>query len=171
MKKKRLLLIMIVFLLINTVLAVSNNSINVERKGYQYEMTQEKDIALFKVKLVRRGIALFGRERWKKGEKIVVSVRSIDSDAGRLSIGIVRAEDMSKGWSYDSYGEVIGKESVEHEGSTLEFVVPFDGEYGILVNNADNEWTVLDRLVEFFKSKYVSVEFDVNKTFINPLVK
>lgn len=200
MKKQQNLTLLLSFTLLififfnNKSTAITKDSITVERTNYRCEMVRGKNTSSFKLKLLKGSAAIFGRENWKKGEKIKIHLISVNHYMNNLEIGILKAEDMKQGWGYNSYGKPI-TQTITEEHTDLEFTVPTDGQYGLFLLDKNNTKILFEQLFPenrketvkdedkssknkennyFTKIKlryHPNIEFNINKEFKNPLVK
>ncbi|TWS18644.1 hypothetical protein FK268_23920, partial [Tsukamurella sputi] len=134
-------------------------------------------------------VATFAREKWKKGDTVVIKLKSLKGKD--LEIGILPAEDIKAGWGYNDYGAPI-KKRVENQEDEIKFTIPDDGEYGIYVKDTTSNAIYFPELFkgkeivstksegkkskkdhghELNKHNCVEFELEVNKKFINPLTK
>lgn len=187
------LTILIVISIQNKVLGIEkdyNNNSFFQGKTFSVESTKEEDSTNFQIRLMKGSVATFGRENWKKGDKIAISLESLNSNEVSLEVGILPSEDLNAGWGYNAYGAPIIKEIKTQE--KVEFTIPLDGEYGIYVKDiTPNKFSFLQifRHKEIKSTKLelkninnnykfnlknrncIEFELEVNKKFINPLTK
>lgn len=123
--------------------------------------TVEENKTLMDIKLLKDNLCLTGREYWEKGEVIKLKI-STDVDNTLLQAGIIPAEKMEEGWKYNDYKAPIKKE-VSAKESTLEFVVPETGEYGIFIQD------FYSKLHKISLRNAINIQLEVNKEFKNPL--
>lgn len=185
-----LLLFTLVFSL-NVVMAAkkSNNEKCFSSKTFLVESRDTKGSTHFKIRLLKGSVAIFGREKWKKGDTVVIKLKSLKGKD--LEVGILPAEDIKAGWGYNGYGAPI-KKSAENPEDELKFTIPNDGEYGIYVKDTTSyaisflelfkgkeivstksEWkkSEKDHGHELNKHNCIELELEVNKKFINPLTE
>lgn len=125
------------------------------------------DGSKFNIDLYKGSYLAIGRESWKKGDKIVFQVSG--TDCFDAEVGIIPAEDMEAGYDYDDYGMIIGQAvSVSSDIQEFTLTVPESGEYGIATYYVIND---LENLAADGSSGSVHFTLEVNKKFINPLVK
>lgn len=153
------------------------NEEDIKFKGKTYDCiaSEQKDTTNFKLNLLQNSVALFGREYWKKGTKIQVKLKAADCDKDALiKAGIMKAEDMNKGWGYNDYGQSFEK-SLSVDKDIVDFVVPEDGEYGVIISQRCPEKLcladILKKLLGQEEKKYVFIEFEINKVFRKDFVK
>lgn len=176
---------------LNVVMAAkkSNNEKCFSSKTFLVESRATKKSTHFKIRLLKGSVATFGREKWKKGDTVLIKLKSFKGND--LEVGILPAEDINAGWGYNAYGAPI-KKRVENQEDEVKFTIPNDGEYGIYVK--DMKSNVISFLELFSEKEIVStksegkkskkdydyelnnhncVEFglEINKKFINPLTE
>lgn len=140
--------------------------------------------------MLKGSVATFAREKWKKGDTVIIKLKSLKGNKKDLEVGILPAEDINAGWGYNDYGVFI-KKMAEKPEDEVEFTIPGDGEYGIYVKDkTSNTISFQEIIVEkeivstesekkpkkeysFELKNHNSVEFEieVNKKFINPLTE
>ncbi|MDO5096792.1 MAG: M56 family metallopeptidase [Peptostreptococcaceae bacterium] len=125
--------------------------------------TVEENKTLMDIKLLKDSVCVTGREYWEKGEVIKLKI-STDVGNTLLQAGIIPAEKMEEGWKYDDYRAPITKE-VSAKESTLEFIVPETGEYGIFIQD------FYSKLHKIYLRSGINIQLEVNKEFKNPLNK
>lgn len=166
----------------------SDNAKCFSSKNFLVESRDTKGSTDFKIRLLKGSVAIFGREKWKKGDTVVIKLKSFKGND--LEVGILPAEDIKAGWGYNDYGAPIKK--VENPEDDVEFTIPNDGEYGIYVK--DMKSNVISFLELFSEKEIVSTksegkksekdhkhelnnhnciefELEVNKKFIKPLTE
>lgn len=191
---KKLSIALVLFALVfslNVVMAAkkSNNEKCFSSKTFLVESRDTKGSTHFKIRLLKGSVAIFGREKWKKGDTVVIKLKSFKGND--LEVGILPAEDIKAGWGYNDYGAPI-KKRVENQEDEVKFTIPNDGEYGIYVK--DMKSNVISFLELFSEKEIVSTksegkksekdydhelnkhnciefELEVNKKFINPLTE
>lgn len=181
-------------------MAMANKQID-SKSHFRCETTKTNNSTTMDFDIHKNSLALLGREFWKKGEQIKIRINSQKDNINSLKIGIIPAEDTSKGYSYDSYGVPITKtiDNLKNLTTEVEFIVPQDGEYGLFIQNMspsaynysyDKEVAIFDDNytnhsqvnIPFTKNQKLSTDFDesvdyislsleLNKVFVNPLVK
>ncbi len=165
-----------------------NNEKCFSSKTFLVESRDTKGSTHFKIRLLKGSVAIFGREKWKKGDTVVIKLKSFKGND--LEVGILPAEDIKAGWGYNAYGAPIKK--VENPEDDVKFTIPNDGEYGIYVK--DMKSNVISFLELFSEKEIVSTksegkksekdydhelnnhnciefELEVNKKFIKPLTE
>ena len=191
---KKLSIALVLFALVfslNVVMAAkkSNNEKCFSSKTFLVESRDTKGSTHFKIRLLKGSVAIFGREKWEKGDTVVIKLKSLKGKD--LEVGILPAEDIKAGWGYNDYGAPI-KKRVENLEDEIKFTIPDDGEYGIYVKDMKSNYISFS---ELFKEKEIastksemkkpekdydhelnnhnSIEFEleVNKKFINPLTE
>lgn len=191
---KKLSIALVLFALVfslNVIMAAkkSNNEKCFSSKNFLVESRDTKGSTHFKIRLLKGSVATFGREKWKKGDTVLIKLKSFKGND--LEVGILPAEDINAGWDYNAYGAPI-KKRVENPEDDVKFTIPNDGEYGIYVK--DMKSNVISFL-ELFKGKEIvstksegkksekdydhelnnhnciEFELEVNKKFINPLTE
>lgn len=171
MKKKRKIWFIIIIFCAILVMPISYSLSQSETKtNFSYQTILKNDKTLFNLKLLKGSVALLGRENWKKGDSIRIHVSNINSDSSHFKIGILRAEDQSKGWGYNDYGEALVMKRFSQDDNNLEFIVPNDGQYGLIVRNDAND-TILGDILSFVKANYSDIAFEINREFHNPLTQ
>lgn len=167
----------IVLTVIAVFFTVQNNKTRLEPIEFEANGVELKDVTtnmsvmakvednktLMDIKLRKNSLCLTGREHWEKGEVIKLKITT-DVDDTLLQAGIIPAEKMEEGWSYDSYRAPIAKE-VDSKESTLEFIVPETGDYGIYIRDYYSE------LHKVYFRSFINIQLEVNKEFENPLNK
>ena len=128
-----LLLFTLVFSL-NVVMVAkkSNDAKCFSSKNFLVESRDTKGSTHFQIRLLKGSVATFAREKWKKGDTVVIKLKSLKGND--LEVGILPAEDIKAGWGYNDYGAPI-KKSVENPEDEVKFTIPNDGEYGIYVKD------------------------------------
>lgn len=158
-------------------------------KTFLVESRTTKGSTHFQIRLLKGSVATFAREKWKKGDTVVIKLKSLKGKD--LEVGILPAEDIKAGWGYNDYGAPI-KKRVENLEDEIKFTILDDGEYGIYVKDMKSNY---NSFPELFKEKEIvstksemkkpekdydhelnnhnSIEFEleVNKKFINPLTE
>lgn len=191
---KKLSIALVLFALVfslNKVMAAkkSNNEKCFSSKTFLVESRATKESTHFQIRLLKGSVATFAREKWKKGDTVVIKLKSLKGKD--LEVGILPAEDIKAGWGYNDYGAPI-KKRVENQEDEIKFTIPDDGEYGIYVKDTTSNAIYFP---ELFKGKEIvstksemkkpekdydyelnnhnSIEFEleVNKKFINPLTE
>ena len=191
---KKLSIALVLFALVfslNVVMAAkkSNNEKCFSSKTFLVESRDTKGSTHFKIRLLKGSVAIFGREKWKKGDTVVIKLKSLKGKD--LEVGILPAEDIKAGWGYNDYGAPI-KKRVENPEDDVKFTIPNDGEYGIYVKDMkSNAFSFLelfrgkeivstksegkksekDHKHELNKHNCIEFELEVNKKFINPLTE
>ena len=191
---KKLSIALVLFALVfslNVVMAAkkSNNEKCFSSKTFLVESRDTKGSTHFKIRLLKGSVATFGREKWKKGDTVLIKLKSFKGND--LEVGILPAEDINAGWGYNAYGAPI-KKRVENPEDDVKFTIPNDGEYGIYVK--DMKSNVISFLELFSEKEIVSTksegkksekdydhelnnhnciefELEVNKKFIKPLTE
>ena len=191
---KKLSIALVLFALVfslNVVMAAkkSNNEKCFSSKTFLVESRATKKSTHFKIRLLKGSVATFGREKWKKGDTVLIKLKSCKGND--LEVGILPAEDINAGWGYNAYGAPI-KKRAENQEDEVKFTIPNDGEYGIYVK--DMKSNVISFLELFSEKEIVStkserkkskkdydyelnnhncIEFglEINKKFINPLTE
>lgn len=164
MKRKKVIpfIIVVINIIIVTLLAVKFKNVKTTGANIKYFSTTYG--TKLNIELHRGTYLAFGRESWEKGDEIVFRVSG--KDHFDVIIGIIPAESMDAGYSYDDYGMIIGKTvSVTSEIQELSFIVPESGEYGIATDYIINQFTTNSG------NETVNFTLEVNKKFKNPLVK
>ena len=139
--------------------------------------------------MLKGSVATFGREKWKKGDTVLIKLKSLKGKD--VEVGILPAEDINSGWGYNAYGAPI-KKRVENPEDEVKFTIPADGEYGIYIKDkASNAISFLELFTgkekestksngkksekdyehELNNHNCIEVELEVNKKFINPLTE
>ncbi|UQK60726.1 hypothetical protein [Ezakiella coagulans] len=191
---KKLSIALVLFALVfslNVIMAAkkSNNEKCFSSKNFLVESRDTKGSTHFKIRLLKGSVATFGREKWKKGDTVLIKLKSFKGND--LEVGILPAEDINAGWGYNAYGAPI-KKRVENPEDDVKFTIPNDGEYGIYVK--DMKSNVISFL-ELFRGKEIvstksegkksekdydhelnnhnciEFELEVDKKFINPLTE
>ncbi|WP_215508499.1 hypothetical protein [Peptoniphilus sp. EMRHCC_23] len=175
----------------NVVMAAkkSNDAKCFSSKNFLVESRDTKGSTDFQIRLLKESVATFAREKWKKGDIVVIKLKSLKGND--LEVGILPAEDINAGWGYNDYGAPI-KKRVESPEDEVKFTIPDDGEYGIYVkDNASNAISFLDLFrgkeiistksegkksrkdhgLELNNHNCIEFELEVNKKFINPLTE
>ena len=191
---KKLSIALVLFALVfslNVVMAAkkSDNAKCFSSKNFLVESRDTKVSTHFKIRLLKGSVATFGREKWKKGDTVLIKLKSFKGND--LEVGILPAEDINAGWGYNAYGAPI-KKRVENQEDEVKFTIPADGEYGIYVK--DMKSNVISFLELFSEKEIVSTksegkksekdydhelnnhnciefELEVNKKFIKPLTE
>ena len=83
---------------------------------------------------MKGSVATFGREKWKKGDTLVLKLKDLKGNKEGLEVGFLPAENQMNGWGYNDYGLPIKKEMKVTEDK-VEFTIPFDREYGIYIQD------------------------------------
>lgn len=190
---KKLSIALVLFALVfslNVIMAAkkSNNEKCFSSKNFLVESRDTKESTHFKIRLLKGSVATFGREKWKKGDTVLIKLKSFKGND--LEVGILPAEDINAGWGYNDYGAPIKK--VENPEDDVKFTIPNDGEYGIYVKDMkSNAFSFLElfrgkEIVstksegkkseknydhELNKHNCIEFELEVNKKFINPLTE
>lgn len=167
----------------------SDNAKCFSSKNFLVESRDTEGSMDFKIRLLKGSVATFGREKWKKGDTVLIKLKSFKGND--LEVGILPAEDINAGWGYNAYGAPI-KKRVENQEDEVKFTIPADGEYGIYVK--DMKSNVISFLELFSEKEIVSTksegkksekdydhelnnhnciefELEVNKKFIKPLTE
>lgn len=107
------------------------------KPSFRYTLTKLDDATMMNFDIERNSVALIGREFWKKGEEIEISFHSNRGEVEELKVGIVPADDLSKGYGYESYGTPITETvfNLKNLATKVKFVIPNDGEYGLFVQD------------------------------------
>lgn len=190
---KKLSIALVLFALVfslNLVMAAkkSNNEKCFSSKTFLVESRDTKGSTHFKIRLLKGSVAIFGREKWKKGDTVVIKLKSLKGND--LEVGILPAEDINAGWGYNDYGAPIKK--VENPEDDVKFTIPNDGEYGIYVRDmksyafsflelfrgkeivstkSEGKKSEKDHKHELNNHNCIEFELEVNKKFINPLTE
>ena len=185
-----LLLFTLVFSL-NVVMAAekSNDSKCFSSKNFLVESRDTKGSTHFQIRLLKGSVATFAREKWNKGDIVVIKLKSLKGND--LEVGILPAEDINAGWGYNDYGGPI-KKRVENLEDEVKFTIPDGGEYGIYVKDMKSSARSFlelfrgkeivatksgekkpekDRDYELNNRNCIEFELEVNKKFINPLTE
>ena len=191
---KKLSIALVLFALVfslNVVMAAkkSNNAKCFSSKNFLVESRDKKGSTHFQIRLLKGSVATFAREKWKKGDTVVIKLKSLKGKD--LEVGILPAEDIKAGWGYNDYGAPI-KKRVENQEDEIKFTIPNDGEYGIYVRDMkSNAFSFLelfrgkeivstkseekkkkkDHNHELNNHNCIEFELEVNKKFINPLTE
>ncbi len=151
---KKLSIALVLFALVfslNVVMAAkkSNNAKCFSSKNFLVESRDKKGSTHFQIRLLKGSVATFAREKWKKGDTVVIKLKSLKGKD--LEVGILPAEDIKAGWGYNDYGAPI-KKRVENQEDEIKFTIPNDGEYGIYVRDMkSNAFSFL----ELFRGKEI----------------
>ena len=190
---KKISIALVLFTLVfslNVVMAAkkSNNAKCFSSKNFLVESREKKGSTHFQIRLLKGSVATFGREKWKKGDTIVIKLKSFKGND--LEVGILPAEDIKAGLGYNGYGAPIKK--VENPEDDVKFTIPNDGEYGIYVRDmksyafsflelfrgkeivstkSEGKKSEKDHDHELNKHNCIEFELEVNKKFINPLTE
>ncbi|WP_077075172.1 hypothetical protein [Aedoeadaptatus urinae] len=191
---KKISIALLLFALVfspNVVMAAknSNDAKCFSSKNFLVESRDTKGSTDFQIRLLKGSVATFAREKWKKGDIVVIKFKSLKGSD--LEVGILPAEDINVGWGYNDYGAPI-KKGLESPEDEVKFTIPDDGEYGIYVkDNASNAVSFLDLFrgketistksegkksrkdhgLELNNHNCIEFELEVNKKFINPLTE
>ena len=190
---KKLSIALVLFALLfslNVIMAAkkSNNEKCFSSKNFLVESRDTKGSTHFKIRLLKGSVAIFGREKWKKDDTVVIKLKSFKGND--LEVGILPAEDIKAGWGYNGYGAPIKK--VENPEDDVKFTIPNDGEYGIYVRDmksyafsflelfrgkeivstkSEGKKSKKDHKHELNNHNCIEFELEVNKKFINPLTE
>ena len=129
----------------------------------------ESDHTHIDVEMYRGSRLCVGRELWKSGD--VVSFTITAQEGQSIQVGILPAEDLEKSPEYNTYGGFISEE-LKTNGSIQEvtITVPESGEYGIGIQHFPTQQDISE-YQEIGKISTVSISFDINKVFSNPLAE
>ena len=128
-------IIKIISILILSILIFSQNKAlgfsNGANRDYSYsknflvKSTPNKDSTDFQIHLVKGSVATFAREKWKKGDTIVIKLKSIKKNKEGLEVGVLPAENLANGWDYNYYGYPI-KKTIKTSEDEVEFNIQAD---------------------------------------------
>lgn len=145
-----------------------NNSYS--RPYCSYTVDLEDENTNVNLDLKRNAVFLAGREKWNKGEDIEIKIKADENYL--LNVGIVKAEDMNEGWTYDSYGlPILKKIELDDSVEVLNFEVPETAEYGIIVQDLSYKQNPVKYEIINNGNLEETAEFGENHTGKEPIVE